>query len=44
MNLWKYITSGSAAVANAGGIHKCDVGPDLPTVKEYMMEVLAAKK
>lgn len=43
MNLWKYITSGSEAIANAGGIHRCDLGPDLPTVREYMMEILSAK-
>jgi hypothetical protein len=44
MNLWKHITSGDKAIENAGGIHKVDLGPDLPTVKEFMMEVLAAKK
>jgi hypothetical protein len=44
MNLWKHITSGAKAIENAGGIHKCDLGDDLPTVKEFMMEVLAAKK
>ena len=44
MNLWKHITSGECAIVNAGGIHKVDLGPDLPTVKEFMMEVLATKK
>ncbi len=44
MNLWKHITSGEKAIENAGGIHKVDLGPDLPTVKEFMMEVLATKK
>ena len=44
MNLWKHITSGECGIANAGGIHKVDLGPDLPTVKEFMMEVLATKK
>jgi len=44
MNLWKHITSGECAIVNAGGIHKVDLGPDLPTVKEFMTEVLATKK